>query len=99
MKFTTTRHDEVSITRARFDAKRDIILQFAIETFFDVARGRVLTFLSGEWRGVDAKGHFHGWLFNLHDGKGFWLIEISDRFTDIQFWNAGEGDNVTRFGF
>ena len=78
------------------DAKGDVALQLAHESFPQLATGDVFALAAGEGAIVDAKGHAHRRLFDRDRGQRPGVLRIGQRIPDAYGRDAGNGDDVAR---
>ena len=96
MQLATAAHEEGVCRVGRLNPQSHVALQRALEPFLDLAAGHPRALASGEGRCVDAERHADRRLFHRDDRECARIVHICNRFADVDFRDAGQGDDLTR---
>ena len=87
-------HEGIGI-QARLDAEGEVLFQFLLQAFLDVAGGHELAVLAEERGVVDHEEHRHGRLVDGDRGEGFRILDVGDGVADLESLDAHERTDVT----
>src|SRR5262249_10210175 len=82
-----------------FYPQRNVALQLAVQAFTDLSAGNVLALTARERRGVDLEIHGQGGLINTDGRQARRGFRSTERQTDIDILDTGNGNNVAGDSF
>ena len=80
-------------------AQGEVLLQFAVETILDVARGDVFAVLAEEGRVVDREEHRHRGFVDGDGGQRFGILVVADSVADLESLDAHQGADFAAGNF
>lgn len=82
-----------------FYTKSHVRFDFLVETGTDMAGSDEVTLTAGKWALIDMEYHGQGRFVDVDRRQCFRVRRISDRFTDIDIFEAGHSDDVADLRF
>ena len=96
MQLTASAHFPHRLVAGFAHAHGNVTLKFPLQAFANLTARDIFTFLAGQRRRVDHKGHRKCRLIDLEHRKRFGMLDIGNRRADIQIINAVDKKNVAR---